>query len=222
MSCNTVAPDSFALTSRRRGVMVDRVPAARRTREERSDGDLVREIATLPLGEGSDLEAELVSRFSRRVYLFGLRNLRDQDLAADLSQDVMARVIERVRAGEVRNPERIGSFVLGTARLMAHDERRRARRRDDLAARVEVERAGDHATLREAGADLDRLQQCLERLGERERSVVMLTFCAGQDANEIAESVAISTGNVRVVRHRAIAQLKDCMGLDLHGGQGAS
>lgn len=222
MRCGTPARGPFELTSRRRDVRFVVVPAAAPTGDDKSDGDLARAIAALPAGEGRELEAELVSRFSRRVYLFGLRHLRDPELAADLSQDVMARVVERIRAGEVREPERIASFVLGTARVMAHDERRRARRRGDLAARVEAERAGDHATLGEAGADLDRLQQCLERLGERERSVVMLTFSAEQDVREIAASVAISTGNVRVVRHRAIAQLKDCMGLGEPSRQGTS
>lgn len=152
-------------------------------------------------------------RFARRVYLFGLRHLRDRELASDLSQDVLARVIERLRAGEVRDPEQLTSFVLGTARVMAHDERRRARRRGDLAARVLVENEGEHVTLRETRIDLQHLQGCLERLGERERTIVMLTFCAQQSPQEIAASVALSLGNIRVLRHRAVASLRECMGI---------
>lgn len=178
-----------------------------------SDGDLARAISSGERGARREVEQELATRFSKRVYLFGLRHLRDPELAKDLAQDVMARVIERLRAGEVRDPDQIASFILGTARMMAHGERRRARRRDDLAARVRGERADEHATVGEHRVDLDRLQACLERLGERERTVVMLTFGAQQSPQEIAASVAISQGNVRVVRHRAMSSLRECMGL---------
>lgn len=176
-----------------------------------SEADLARAIASLPPGEGRHAERELCARFSRRVYLFGLRHLRDEELAADLAQDVLARVLERLRAGEVRDPAQIASFVLGTARMMAHNERRRARRRGELASQLGAATDGAHAVLGEARVDVERLERCLARLGERERTVVMLTFCVEQDAQAIAASVDISVGNVRVVRHRALAQLRECM-----------
>lgn len=179
-----------------------------------TDGDLARGIAALPAPEARALETELCARFARRVFLYGLRHLREPDLANDLSQDVMARVIERLRAGEVREPDRLASFVLGTARVMAHDERRRARRRDELASEVLATHGDAHATLALARLDLDRLQGCLGGLSERERSVVVLSFCVEESAQEIGEALALAPGNVRVIRHRALARLQRCMGLD--------
>lgn len=185
--------------------------AATGSRDTRSDGELARAIAGAPADSGTHLEAELYARFAKRVYQFGLRHLRDAELAADLAHDVLARVIERLRAGEVREPDQIASFVLGTARVMAHDERRRARRRHELAARVQLEADAEHVSPAAAPLDLERLQRCLEHLGERERTVILLSFCAEQSAPEIAASIAVSAGNVRVIRHRAIGQLKHCM-----------
>lgn len=179
-----------------------------------SDGDLARGIAALPSRDARALESELCARFARRVYLYGLRHLREPDLAFDLSQDVMARVIERLRAGEVREPDRVASFVLGTARVMAHDERRRARRRSELASEVLATHGDEHATMALARLDLDRLQGCLGQLSERERSVVVLSFCVEESAQEIGEALALAPGNVRVIRHRALARLQRCMGLE--------
>ena len=48
----------------------------------------------------------------------------------DLAENL--REIERLRTGGVRQPEQIGSFILGTSRMMAHSERRVARRREAL------------------------------------------------------------------------------------------
>ena len=41
-------------------------------------------------------------------------------------------VLQKLRAGEVREPDRIASFMLGTARQLAIDTRRNAGRRERL------------------------------------------------------------------------------------------
>jgi RNA polymerase sigma-70 factor (ECF subfamily) len=60
--------------------------------------------------------------------------------------------------------------------------------------------------------DPDRLARCLQTLPERERSVVLLTFVADKAAGEVGAELGISGGNVRVIRHRALARLRECMG----------
>jgi RNA polymerase sigma-70 factor (ECF subfamily) len=62
--------------------------------------------------------------------------------------------------------------------------------------------------------DRDRLAGCLDALAERERSVVALTFFADKPGDEVAKDLGLSAGNVRVIRHRALARLRDCMGVE--------
>ncbi len=52
---------------------------------------------------------------------------------------------------------------------------------------------------------------CLQALAERERLVVVLTFFADKSGDEVAKELGVSAGNVRVIRHRALARLRDCM-----------
>jgi RNA polymerase sigma-70 factor (ECF subfamily) len=60
--------------------------------------------------------------------------------------------------------------------------------------------------------DADRLAECLQALAERERSVVALTFFADKPGDEVAKELELSADNVRVIRHRALARLRACMG----------
>src|SRR5689334_3568813 len=99
-----------------------------RTFEDVSDETLARRIAAGPLGSTDLEEAELYRRFAPRVRLFGRRHLRNAADADDLAQDVLLLTIGRLHAGEVRRPEEIGSFILGTSRMMALAESRVARR----------------------------------------------------------------------------------------------
>src|SRR6478752_3652606 len=85
------------------------------------DATLARRVAAARPGTATEAEAELVRRFAPRVRHFGLRHLRDEPGAADLVQQVMLTTIEQLRAGKLREPERIGSFVLGVCRMVVRD-----------------------------------------------------------------------------------------------------
>jgi RNA polymerase sigma-70 factor (ECF subfamily) len=63
------------------------------------------------------------------VRLYGLRHLRDEQAAADLTQQVLLIALEGLRKGRLREPEKLVSFVLGTCRMVVLDLRRTARRR---------------------------------------------------------------------------------------------
>ena len=177
------------------------------------DGALARRIAAAGMALDSAAEAELYRRLAPRVRLYGLRHLRDRQAAADLVQHALLLTIERLRAGALREPERIVSFVLGTCRMTVLEIRRGTRRRETL-----LETWGDMAEAFEApeseslALDTDRLAGCLEALSERERLVVVLSFFAEKQADEVGAELAISSGNVRVIRHRALARMRECMG----------
>jgi len=91
------------------------------------------------------------------------------------------------------------------------DLRRGAARRERLLERFGAELVPAAGTHDEPSFDLDRLRRCLERLSERERSVVVLSFYAERRSAEIASEVGLSAANVRVVRHRALVRLRGCM-----------
>lgn len=176
------------------------------------DGALAHRIAAAgAAAPDSAAETELYRRLAPRVRLYGLRHLRDRQAAADLVQQVLLMTLERLRAGKVREPERIASFVFGACRMTVLEIRRGARRREVL-----LETWSDATEAYEAPEPLtlapDRLAGCLAALSERERSVVALTFFADKQADEVGAELAISPGNVRVIRHRALARLRECMG----------
>src|SRR5215510_15107522 len=108
------------------------MPDAHLTLEAVGDEALARRIAAGPAGASDAEEAELYRRFAPRVRLYGRRHLQNDAAADDLAQNVLLLTIERLRAGDVRQPAEIGSFILGTSRMMAQSERRIAGRRDAL------------------------------------------------------------------------------------------
>jgi len=166
-------------------------------------------IASARPGAAHEEEAELYRRFAPRVRLYGLKHLRDAASAQDLVQQVFVITIERLRRGEVRNAESIGSFILGTSRTVAADLRRTTERRDHL-----MDVFGDRSsTVAPADEALDtvRVEHCLNALSARDRTLLVLTFYAEKKASDIASDLQMAAGAVRVARHRALTRLRECV-----------
>jgi RNA polymerase sigma-70 factor (ECF subfamily) len=173
-----------------------------------ADGELARVIAARTAAADA-AETELYRRFAPRVRLYGLRHLRDEDAARDLTQQVLLLTIEKLREGAVRNTDMIGSFILGTSRMLAVNLKRRDRRREAL---LETYSSGLADVSAPASViDEQELEGCLSALAERERTIVLLTFYGDRPSRDIAQTLGISEGNVRVIRSRAIERLRSCM-----------
>jgi len=172
---------------------------------EMSDAALAQRIA-----EGDrEAEAEVCRRMAPRIRLYGLRHLRSAAAADDLVQQVLLTTLEVLRAGRLRDAVKLAPFVLGTCRMTILDLRRSRQRREQLLeefGRVLIPVAPDPAPV-----DAERLGRCVGALKERERSVVVMTYYDEISAGETGRSLGLSEANVRVIRHRALKQLRACM-----------
>ena len=176
---------------------------------ELNDADLVDRIG---LGQDPLAEAELFRRMAPRIRLYGLRHLRDPHAADDLVQHVLITTLEALRAGRLRESNKLASFVLGTCRMTVLDLRRNTQRKQSLLEKFGAAMLASTPPST-PGLDQEQLTHCVQRLKERERVVVVMTFYDEQTGSDVARFLGVSEANVRVIRHRAIHQLRACMGV---------
>jgi RNA polymerase sigma-70 factor (ECF subfamily) len=182
--------------------------------EETSDAELVQFIAAEHAAGNTRAqaiaaaEAELCRRFAPRIRLYGLKHLRDEERARDLVQSVLLAMLVAARAGRVEDAERFDRFVLGTCRNASM----RMREIDARATPVPDEELDVSSFLQGTEIiDADALIPCLAALDLRGRSVLIFTFFEERSAEEIGRKLDTTAGNVRVLRHRAIAALRRCL-----------
>jgi RNA polymerase sigma-70 factor (ECF subfamily) len=175
--------------------------------EPETDGDLLRRIAARDATSAA-AERSLCLRFAPRVRLYGLRHLKTEERARDLVQAVLLAVLEAARAGRVQEPDHVDRFVLGTCRNLAFKAREAERRALPLPEDQLAEAAG---AFEPSAVEIGPLVRCLATLDERSKHVVMLSYHEELRADEVAERLALTAGNVRVVRHRALAALRRCL-----------
>ena len=155
-------------------------------------------------------ERALCQRFAPRIRAYGLRHLRDEQAAQDLVQHVLVAVLEALRAGRVEDRERLDAYVLGTCRNASMDMKRGVMRQRRVAERASAGLPEGYEP-EWIGVDRFRLENCIRGLEPRDRAVVMATYLEDRDADEIAKSLETTAGNVRVIRHRALARLQACV-----------
>ena len=173
---------------------------------ELSDAELVRQIGS---GNDREAEAELFRRMAPRIRLYGLRHLRDEQASQDLTQQVFITTLEALRAGRLREPEKLASYVLGMCRMTVLDLRRGVQRKQRLLEQFGADLLAAQPSM--PHLDHDQLMRCVQSLKERERTVVVMTFYDEQTGADVASFLGLSEANVRVIRHRAIHQLRACM-----------
>ncbi len=159
-----------------------------------------------------EAEAELCRRFFPAVRAFARRRLRGTDAVDEFTQDVLVLFVQALRARAVEHPERVGGFVLGICKNVALERARQAERRRELwdkygSALADVVKLDLSAATYESM----HLEDCMSQLSQRAREVVRLSYTEELGHDEIASRLAISAQNARVLRHRTLFALRECM-----------
>jgi RNA polymerase sigma-70 factor (ECF subfamily) len=180
-------------------------------------GDAVREQPSIPAlisaaGAGDRrAESALVGRFAAAVRTFARRRLKTADAVDEFAQEVFLRFVQALRSGAIAEPERTPGFILGICKNLARERVRLNERRSELWAEYGPALAPLTEQPELANYQLAQLEDCLSQMTHRSREVIKFAFIDGESAGEIATRLAMTEGNVRVVRHRTLEALRSCM-----------
>jgi RNA polymerase sigma-70 factor (ECF subfamily) len=179
------------------------------------------DLARIVLDGGSRraaAERDLCELLGPRVHLFALRRLHSYADAADVTQETLSIVMDALRENKLQDAARIAQFALGTGRHLVSRVIRGERMRRALQAVLADATSTSVSPPDLWSLDFRTMLECLEKLGERDRRVVGMTFYDDRTADEIAASIGLTPANVRIIRHRALVQLRHCVDANSPGG----
>jgi RNA polymerase sigma-70 factor, ECF subfamily len=153
-------------------------------------------------------EAELVERYTRGIEVIIRREVGNRSVADDLYQEAFRIAIEKIRRGDVREPEKLSGFVCGVARNLVIDYFRRAARQDSVGEVEEAASLPDPAPdqletlLRKEQADI--VWQVLKEMrNERDIQVLFRYYLAEDDKERICADLGLTSLHFNRVVHRA-------------------
>jgi RNA polymerase sigma-70 factor (ECF subfamily) len=153
-------------------------------------------------------EAELVERYSRGVMIIIRREVGESSVADDLYQETFRIAIEKIRQGDVREPEKLSGFVCGVARNLVIDYFRRAARQEGAREIDEAALLPDpapnqlEALLQKEQADF--VWQILKEMrNERDIQVLFRFYLAEDEKEQICADLGLTSLHFNRVIHRA-------------------
>jgi RNA polymerase sigma-70 factor, ECF subfamily len=172
--------------------------------------ELLRQVA----GGDRTAFASLYTATSAKLYGIILRILKRRDLSDEILQDVYLKVWQMAGDYNAAKGSPI-TWMAAIARNRAIDE---VRRRQPVSIEDNPE-AFDYASHEpdafvtlQSKQEMQRLLSCIEALGTERRDMVMLAYFHGASREALADKFSKPVATVKTWLHRAIAQLKDCVG----------
>lgn len=170
------------------------------------------ELIAACLQDEAEAWDELVARYERLVYTIPLRYGLPRSEADDVFQTVWITLLEKLPT--LREPERLSSWLVTTARRATWDRRRGAehQRTESYDPAELPEELGD-PTPEDLVAEfqqVQRMQQAVAQLDERCRQLLHYLY---QDRNspsyaEIADELGLMTGSIGPIRARCLEKLR--------------
>jgi RNA polymerase sigma-70 factor (ECF subfamily) len=159
------------------------------------------------------MEDALVRQYSRGVQFVISQSVSDGTVAEDLYQECFRMVLEKVRGGEVHEPDRLSGFICSLARNIVIEYFRKTSRRESYHGR-----AGEDAVPSPEPSQLDCLlrqekgslaRRVLDALpSDRDRSVLYRFYIAEDDREEICADLGIEATLLSQILCRARQRYK--------------
>jgi RNA polymerase sigma-70 factor (ECF subfamily) len=169
-------------------------------------------VARIAAGDRA-AEAEFVRRFERGVRALVRRHCRPGDsIVEDLVQETLARVLERLRAGALRDAEALPGYVQSTIAHLTSAEYRNRRGSEPLAAAERLAGGVDPAE----HADANQLAAAIRRLLEelpvaRDRDVLRSFYLDEQDRSTVCGRLGIDEQHFHRVIFRARQRFRELL-----------
>lgn len=163
-----------------------------------------------PVLEGAEEHSDFEQTFESYVdpiYRFLYSRLGNREDAEDLASEVFLKASHGLDVS--RSDAAIGRWLFTVARTVLADHWRRYYRYGALLPFEETTAGGipDSPEIRPHENEAERhVAEILDALPERYRQVLQLRFLNGLSVRETAQALGITSGNVKVLQHRALAR----------------
>lgn len=153
-------------------------------------------------------EELLARRYGPKLEFILRRHAREPSLAADLRQEALIVVIERLRSDGLAEPEKLAAFLYQTAVNLARGEARTYYRRNTHPDFEAIDRAATSEPLladRLERAELAKIvRTLLDELGqERDREILRRFYLSDEDKDSICTALELTAAHFDRVLYRA-------------------
>lgn len=178
-----------------------------------SDADMLRLLEAARAGESAAYD-RLYNLYADRVFRYLYARLGQREIAEDLTADVFVRLLQnlpRFKVNASRPVASFSAFVYRVAGNLLTDQYRKQKHRNhqDIDEQPNLADWRPEPFVHTAASENNReLMDAMRKLGAEQQAVLLYRFSEEFSVNEVAEIMGKSTGAIKALQHRAIANLR--------------
>lgn len=157
-------------------------------------------------------EEELILRFAKGVKIVLQYNTQTPDVAEDMFQDTFITVLNKIRDGQIREPDKLKQFIHSVARNVTTQHYRKNTRRKTDSDLAIIDRMAAETTspfdLVEHGQVLMLLEQAIGELPvKRDQVLLRRYFFEDATTTDLCNELGVDRVHFYRLKHRAIKRL---------------
>jgi RNA polymerase sigma factor (sigma-70 family) len=152
-------------------------------------------------------EEEFVNTYRKRILLIASVRTRDREIAKDVAQEVLLAVLLAIRAGQVREVDKLPNFVQGTTRNLINNHLRKVARRAETDLDEVTLPGADPTDEIESAQRAEIVNRELAKYSEQDKQILLLSVVDGHPLHVVAERLGLSHDAVRARKSRAIRRI---------------
>jgi RNA polymerase sigma-70 factor (ECF subfamily) len=172
------------------------------------------ELVRLIIVNDARAEEELVRRYKDGICIIITRIVQNHSAIEDISQETFRIALEKIKHGDVREPERLSGFICGVARNLALEHTRKVRRarvQDDAEQPEKIpdptQDQFERLWLKERAEIVRRVIKELKV--ERDREILYRYYIDEDDKDSICADLGLTRGQFNRVVFRALNRYRD-------------
>ncbi|NVK57897.1 MAG: sigma-70 family RNA polymerase sigma factor [Alteromonadaceae bacterium] len=181
---------------------------------DRSEATVAQYLVEQIKGGNKKAEHELIERYQRGL-LFVLRRKCNQDttLAQDMMQDTWRIVIDKIRSDQIRNPDKLSSFIVQTGKNTVIAHYRKAENKTSISIDADEAQVLQEHLIDQQDNPEEFLQRynlallvkklVLEMDVERDKQILLSVYFLEQDKRTVCANLKVNSAHFDRVLYRA-------------------
>ena len=156
-------------------------------------------------------QEHFVAYFSELIQLKLRSRLNSPQAIEDVRQETFTRVFASLRAGKIRQPDRLGAFVNSMCNNVLLEHYRASSRDDSLDEEEQEDFPAANVDVLGAIANkqmAEKIREILDEMPERDRRLLREIFLEERDKDEVCKDFGVDRDYLRVLLHRAKQSFK--------------
>lgn len=184
-----------------------------------SDAEMLALLQAARAGDSAAYD-RLYNLYSDRVFRYLYARIGQREVAEDLTADVFVRLLQnlpRFRVNAARPVASFSAFVYRVAGNLLTDQYRKQKHRDHQDIEDQpflADKRPEPFAQTAASENKNELIDAMKRLGAEQQAVLLYRFGEEYSVLEVAEIMGKTTGAIKALQHRAIANLRRILAVE--------